>query len=197
LRFSRERMKEEDVETAFAVLDTQTARLDTLLSELLSFGRWRHHNGRPPATPVRLLDAVTDAFEAAPLPDFVTAVILATRPEVPPVVLADRAGLARVVVNLLTNAYRYGGSTVTISTLELPGYTQLIVEDDGPGVPDSVVPILFSPFAHGEVPARTAEKGTGLGLALAREIVEAYGGRIHHEGAQPTGARFIVTLPTA
>src|SRR5437660_1475031 len=101
-----EQMKAEDVAMSLVVLDTQAERLGTLLSEILSFGRWHHRNGHPPATPVGLLDAVNDALEVAPLPDLVTVAILTPQLAFPPVALADRAGLVRLLVNILTNAYR-------------------------------------------------------------------------------------------
>ena len=195
LRGSRDRMKPEEMDAAIAAIDIETTRLGVLLSELLHFGRWHHRGNHPPATPVRLTDAVADALEGAPPPDFVDVVVPPKQLCREAVVAADRSSLGRVVVNLLTNAYRYGGSTITISTAERPMHAQLIVEDDGPGVPAEMMPRLFTPFARGDAKARTAEAGTGLGLALAREIVETYGGRLDYEAAEPTGARFIVTLP--
>jgi diguanylate cyclase (GGDEF)-like protein len=197
LRKNRHRMKPEEIDAAIVAVDKQARQLGGLLSELLHLGRWHHREGHPPATPVGLLDAVADALETAPPPDFVAVVVPAQRRDSYPVVIADRPSLARVVVNLLTNAYRYGGGTITISTIEGPTYGQLIVEDDGPGVPSNMIHRLFSPFARGGVPGRTADDGTGLGLALAREIVETYGGRLHHEQVHPTGARFVITLPAS
>ena len=195
LRKSRDRMKPEEVDAAIVAVDEQARYLGGLLSELLHLGRWHHRDGHPPATPVGLLDAVGDALETAPPPDFVAVVVPTKTRDSYPVVCADRPSLVRVVVNLLTNAYRYGGSRITISAIAGPTYGQLIVEDDGPGVPTNMIHRLFSPFARGGVQGRTADNGTGLGLALAREIVETYGGRLHHEPVHPTGARFVITLP--
>jgi signal transduction histidine kinase len=96
-----------------------------------------------------------------------------------------------VIVNLLTNAYRYGGSEVRLTATRDDGRVRLTVTDDGAGVGEELLPHLFEPFTRGRA-SRDVE-GSGLGLAITRGLTEAQGGRLWYERADH-GARFIVEL---
>lgn len=103
----------------------------------------------------------------------------------------DPVHLARAVDNLLDNAVRHAprGGHVVLSALQPDPRTLAIrVDDDGPGVPESLQASLFEPFATGRA------DGTGLGLALAREVALAHGGDLRHLPLMP-GARFELELP--
>ena len=108
-------------------------------------------------------------------------------------VVADPARLDQVLVNLLTNAYRYGGRHVRVEASRKPEGVLATVSDDGAGVPDELVGSLFEKFSRGADGAH----GAGLGLAIVRGLVEAFGGRVWYEPGQPTGARFGVLLDEA
>lgn len=107
--------------------------------------------------------------------------------------LVDPARLEQVVVNLVNNAGRYGGR-VWVSAMQRDDRVLIAVEDDGPGVPDDLVPHLFEPFVRGPDPRG---EGTGLGLTITRRLVEALKGTIVYEPREPRGARFAVWLPAA
>ena len=114
-----------------------------------------------------------------------------------PWVMADRARIAQVLGNLLTNAARYSPESSTISVSAAPGdlHVAVSVSDDGRGIPAESLPHLFRKFSRIE----SEEQGgdTGLGLAVCKGIVEAHGGRIWAESDGPSlGARFTFTLPT-
>jgi signal transduction histidine kinase len=118
-------------------------------------------------------------------------------------VTADRAlvdgahdELYRVALNLMQNAVRHTppGTHIEVRTATLsPHEVELTVSDDGPGVPEEIAPRLFERFVRG-----TGDRGgsSGLGLAIVQTVVEAHGGRVWHEPANP-GARFVVRLPAA
>lgn len=107
--------------------------------------------------------------------------------------LVDPARLEQIVVNLVSNAGRYG-SRVWVAAKRRDDRILVSVEDDGPGVPDELVPHLFEPFVRG--PAARGD-GTGLGLTITRRLVEALGGTIVYEPRDPNGARFGVWVPAA
>jgi signal transduction histidine kinase len=107
-------------------------------------------------------------------------------------VLADSNRLDQVLTNLLSNAFRHGGPNVAIEAQHVNGVVQLVVADDGPGIPDDLRPHLFEPFARA-LDAQ-ARQGSGLGLAIARTLVEAFGGSLSYEQADGSGARFVVQL---
>ena len=103
----------------------------------------------------------------------------------------DPMHLARAVDNLLDNAVRHAGphGHVTLRAIHRgEGPLLLQVDDDGEGVPESLRPTLFEPFATGRA------DGTGLGLALAREVAFAHGGELRHV-ALPEGTRFELEMP--
>jgi NtrC-family two-component system sensor histidine kinase KinB len=109
------------------------------------------------------------------------------------VVEADSIRLDQILVNLLTNAYRYGGHRVTVAASSHGPWVDISVEDDGPGVDRDVV--LFEPFSRGKEAGTVG--GSGIGLALCRSLVGAHGGSIWHESVEPHGTRMVFRLRAA
>jgi signal transduction histidine kinase len=98
----------------------------------------------------------------------------------------------RILTPLLDNARRYAKLTITVDCAPVPGGVEVIVADDGPGVPGELGPAVFEPGRRAD-PA-DGHDGAGLGLALARRLARAAGGDIEL-AATRTGACFVVTLP--
>ena len=115
--------------------------------------------------------------------------------------LVDPDALRQIVLNLLDNAVKYGpaGQTVTVAVGRDERRAFVVVEDEGPGVKPSDQERIWLPFVRGERAAGTRAGGTGLGLAVVRELARALGGdaRVSPAGDGATGARFIVELPLA
>lgn len=113
-------------------------------------------------------------------------------------VQANRHALEQVTQILVENALQYtpSGGTVTVSVQPRNGCGELSVEDTGPGFAPGELDTLFSPFVRGSAARLSTFPGSGLGLAVARWMVESCGGRLR---ADPlvTGARFVVELPRA
>jgi signal transduction histidine kinase len=110
------------------------------------------------------------------------------------IVEMDRNRIMRVLQNLLTNAvdaYRGQPGTIEVHAVrEATNTVQLLVKDNGPGIPEGIRETLFDPFVtHGK------EHGTGLGMAIARSIVQAHGGSISFESTTGEGTTFIIRLP--
>jgi two-component system, OmpR family, sensor kinase len=104
--------------------------------------------------------------------------------------------LARAVNNLLTNALKYANHEVVLTARPLDtGHWQLIVDDDGPGVPEAECNNIFEPFHRLSREQDHALTGYGLGLSIAHKAVTAHGGRIDVGTSHLGGARFTVTLP--
>ena len=111
---------------------------------------------------------------------------------------ADPEDLELVWVNLLENAIRYSpaGATVDIRISRNNGRGTVVVEDHGPGIPDTDLPHIFERFRRAD-PSRTRESGGfGWGLAIAKALVEAYGGTITPESTLGQGTRMMVMLPS-
>jgi len=113
-------------------------------------------------------------------------------------VLADEDRVVQVLVNLLTNASKYGpaGQTIQVSSRRLGDFVRVQVQDQGPGIAPEARSHLFERFYRAKR-GRKEATGLGLGLALAKAIVEAHGGQIGVESEPGHGAIFWFTLPEA
>jgi signal transduction histidine kinase len=103
--------------------------------------------------------------------------------------------MGRVLQNLLQNAIRHtpADGTVRVEARRAAGVLEVCVEDDGEGITPDSLPFVFDPFWRGDA-ARTGT-GSGLGLTLAKRIVESLGGQIQVDSEPTRGSRFAVTLP--
>jgi CheY-like chemotaxis protein len=112
---------------------------------------------------------------------------------------ADEDRIVQIIVNLLTNAAKYTppGGHLRLTSRVVDGVVQITSEDDGPGVPEELLPTLFEPFAQGPRSIARQQGGLGLGLMLARSLAELHGGSLRYEAIEPHGSRFIVGLPLA
>ena len=117
-------------------------------------------------------------------------------PAVDPVVM-DAQQIGRVLSNLVGNALRHtpSGGAVRVQALAQPGGVLVEIQDTGEGIPDQDLPHVFDRFYRGEKSRSRATGGAGLGLAIAKGIVEAHGGTIGVESQPGQGTCFTFTLP--
>lgn len=114
-------------------------------------------------------------------------------------VRADAGRLRQVLLNLLSNALKFGpeGSVVTVGAEDRGTFVQFWVSDEGPGIDPSLLPRLFQPFVQGENPLVKRHEGTGLGLAICKRLVEEHGGTIEANAPPGRGSTFRFTIPAA
>jgi len=111
-------------------------------------------------------------------------------------VWCDAFHVRQVVVNLVSNALRYGDPPVLVSLVAGEDSASVVVRDHGPGVPAEFAPHLFERFARGPRQARARARGSGLGLYIARRLAEANGGTLTYaRGERGGGAVFTLSLP--
>ncbi len=199
-------------EASLGRMQHQAARLAELVDDLVLLSGL-HEGGRPlHRSPVDLGELVqAEAVTAAPTaevviasaPEAVTAaptaeVVIASAPEAL-IVDGDRRLLARAVRNLLTNAQRHAAGRVAVRVDPDPGgrWIEVVVDDDGPGVPDDQLVGVFERFARLDE-ARSADAGgSGLGLAIVAGVAAAHDGTVEAARSPLGGARFTLRLPVA
>jgi len=181
-------------ETSQTLVDDLLAghrRLGRLVNDLLILSAV---DGRDPqrAEPVDLAGVVTDCSRR-PVPDGIS-LRLGQLDRV--FVLGDETQLSRVVSNLVDNALRYAASTAELSVRQDGRQAVVSVSDDGPGIPAADRERIWERFARLDDDRSRASGGSGLGLAMVRELTMAHGGTVSVTSRQPgPGATFLVRLP--
>ena len=189
--------KEEQMRSA-EIIDEEAQRLGYLVENVLNFSRSEHDAQRVQARAIDLAAEVREAVDAfAPL---ARARRASLRADVEPGLRAhaDPRALRQVLFNLFDNAVKYGppGSTVTVGGAPgEDGSVRVWVDDEGPGVPPAERDRIWSPYYRMQRDSETAVGGSGIGLAVVRELVAFQGGQAWVEDAPSGGARVVVELP--
>lgn len=167
---------------------------NALTTESIDSGRL---TARPTAVDVR--DAVTTAVQAALSAAEMNEQHLEvdTSGLVPAVAWVDPVHLEQVMTNVIGNARKYGGSHVRVSTRVADRRVEILVEDDGPGVPVRFVPQLFERYSRSQEARTSKQRGSGLGLYIVRDLLTANDATIDYEKSALGGAGFRVSLPAA
>lgn len=105
------------------------------------------------------------------------------------------AALRRVIDNLIDNALRYGEGYLAVSLVNEGEHVVMAIRDRGPGIAEEMREAVFDPFVRVESSRSRDTGGSGLGLTIVRQIVEAYGGTVRLGNLEPQGLEAIVTLP--
>jgi len=192
---------EEDRKRYLEVLDRETDRLATLVDELLTLASADTGQLQLDIGPVNADEVATQVHDAmAPLAWRERHIQLLCNTDGAPVVRADRGRLAQVLMNLVRNAIIHTpeGGLVAIDVRPTEtGPVELIVSDTGPGISPEESAKIFERFYRTDASRSRATGGFGLGLAIAREMVDAMGGRISVDSTPGQGSRFTVTLVRA
>ncbi len=181
-------------------LTRETTRLEHLVENVLAASRL--DRGMRPSMPLVPLDLGTEVKDAvaafAPLAASRRAT-LETEVVDGVEVLADQATLRQLVLNLLDNAVKFGppGQHVRLVVRRENGTARLSVTDQGPGVPEGERHRIWEPYYRGTGENTRAVGGSGIGLALVREIADSFGGDATVSTAPGGGAEFCVTIPVA
>jgi signal transduction histidine kinase len=188
----------EDRRRYLGVIRAESARLATLLNDLLDLQRQELGVLELRLTEFdlnELLDVQVTLYSAQ---SSVHELVLTPSPE-PVIIRGDPDRLAQVVGNLLSNAIKYSpdGGKVEVTASLIRGEGWIWVRDRGLGIPREHQDRVFTKFFRGEAARKRAISGTGLGLVLARQIVEAHGGSLGFDSEEGKGSTFWVRLPAA
>jgi signal transduction histidine kinase len=198
LSLRRERNDEERVSLASSVV-RETRRLMALVDNVMLFSRSGAVELKPTLRPVPVTELLGDVADAVQLAVEDAGQSIEIVPGPATTVMGDRRLVRQALVNLVDNAIKYGaaGQRIRVGAERVGDGVRLYVEDQGPGIPKADRGRIFEPYArlaHDQVSERT---GTGLGLAVVRQITVACGGRVWLEDAATRGTRAVIELATA
>ncbi len=181
---------------ALAYMRDSTGRMKRLVNDLLEVARLDLHEIPLSRSPVDLRDIVEDAVNSHRAAAEQAGLRFAPFADDEAVMVeADALRLSQVVDNLVENAISYAGSGTEIRvsvTREPPG---IVVEDNGVGIPAQHLPFVFDPFYRADQARTPGENHSGLGLRIARGLMDAHGGTLELESAEGKGTRAVLTLP--
>jgi two-component system, OmpR family, sensor histidine kinase ChvG len=203
-----------------AVIQHDVRRLDRLISDISDASRLDAELAKADAEPVdvaRLADAVVSLAKDMRKPDEAEIALSIAKPLLPKgqraadafLVMGHDSRLGQVLTNLLDNARSFAppGGVIAVRVARQGPEIVLVVEDEGPGVPEHALERIFERFYTDRPPEQGFGQNSGLGLSISRQIVEAHRGRITVENRPPPdgaaedrtsgGARFTVRLPAA
>ena len=173
----------------FEILLEEIGRLKRVVEDFLDLGRPIPLNPRP----VALAEAVREVFQSLGPEAARVGVELHNHAQEEAVVRADPLRLHQALANLVLNGLQASpsGGSLTVRTEGAPGFWTVLVEDEGPGLPPGEEGRIFEPFFT------RRKEGTGLGLALVKQIAQAHGGSVEGRNRPGGGSVFALALPVS
>jgi two-component system phosphate regulon sensor histidine kinase PhoR len=185
---------------ALDIIAAESQRLSVLIARLLDWARMEsgkrsYDFRRQPLGPV-----VDDALRAVEPQRIQTGAAVSR--EVPgdlPQVYVDRDAMADALVDLLQNAFKYTGDDkrISVAARGAGGSVEIVVSDNGPGIPGADQKRIFDKFYRGKDPLERTIEGSGLGLSMVKHVVQAHGGKVSVKSELGKGAAFTVLLPAS
>jgi two-component system, OmpR family, sensor histidine kinase MtrB len=180
---------------ALALLRAEVVRFERLVADLLEISRADAGSSDLVLEDVRLAALVEESLLRRRLRTAATARLDVSADAGDVVIQADKRRLERVLGNLMDNADKHGGGLTAVTVVRGSEAACVLVDDDGPGIPEDERARIFDRFARGMGSIRTRSEGAGLGLALVARHVHAMGGTVSVADSPSGGARFVVELP--
>jgi two-component system phosphate regulon sensor histidine kinase PhoR len=182
------------------IIDKHANRLALLIDDLLLLSTMDSGGLRLNRQPIPFKSTVQDAIDDLQPRALARDVTLENKVPGSLVALADNDRMRQVISNLLDNAIKYGrpGGATSVEGRLLPdGRIEIVVVDDGPGIPKEAQERIFERFYRVDKARSREQGGTGLGLAIVKHVMQAHGGEVRIESEPGSGSRFILNLPAA
>jgi signal transduction histidine kinase len=184
----------------YSMIHRESSRLCDIVSDMLDVTRIQSGKLQLEIRPVHLAEIVESVV--APLRESTDAhELIVEIPDDVPLVSADPKKLVQVLLNLVSNAIKYspdGGQVrVEVSADPSSGQVAVSVSDQGMGIPEEGIAVLFEPFGRVRNEQTAKIRGTGLGLYISKNLVEGMGGQISVESVVNHGSTFTLDLPLA
>ncbi len=182
-------------------LQREATRLQALIDRLLDWGRMESGHREFDFRETDVDAIIEDAIAAVePVREHLHAKIEVIVPKGLPAIMGDRAAISDALLNLLTNACKYGGqpSVIQLRVADTVGdKLRITVSDNGKGLPVHEHSRIFEKFYRVDDRLAREQEGSGLGLAIVKHVVRAHGGRVEVESAPGQGSSFSITVPKA
>ena len=181
-----------------ALIEGEGRRLASLVEQVLEYAGATSSRARYARQPFDVAGVVAEACDACRLAADEAGVSVEVDVAADlPLVEGDPAALRRAVENLVGNAIKYSGdgTAVRVTARRNGDAVEIAVADRGHGIRSEDLPHIFEPFYRGRDAVEAQVRGSGLGLSLARRVVEAHGGSVSVESRAGTGSTFIIRLP--
>ena len=183
------------------MMDRQVSHMVRLVDDLMELSRITRGRIELRMEVVELAPVIAAALEASrPLVDSARHTLTLNMPDESIVVRADAVRLTQVVSNLLNNAVKYTdeGGSIALTVARDGHHASIAVKDSGIGIPRAALPRVFDMFVQGDGSDHRAQTGLGIGLTIARSLVEMHGGMLEAYSRGPgKGSEFVVRLPLA
>ncbi|MGA9836672.1 MAG: HAMP domain-containing sensor histidine kinase [Gemmatimonadaceae bacterium] len=196
LHMGKLRTEEERLRSA-SIIDQEARRLTYLVENVLNFSRSERRQNQISPLPTDLERELRETLELfAPLARS-RQMKLRAELELGVVAIVDRDALRQVVLNLLDNAAKYGppGQTITVGSTRHGDAVRIWIDDEGPGVAPADRARAWEPYVRLGRESDHGTGGSGIGLAVVRELVEMHGGRCMIQASPSGGVRVVVQLP--
>lgn len=189
---------EADRQRHYDAIVREAERLSRLVDNVLDFAAIERGTKQYHLRPMDLGESLRHAVEAMRFSMESRGMTLeADIPEDMPVIHHDPDAVAQVVTNLLSNASKYGGGWARLSATQFPDGVQVDIQDRGIGIDPSEVERIFEQFYRSQDPRARRTKGTGIGLAVVKYIMEAHGGKVSVNSRPGQGSVFQLFFPFA
>jgi signal transduction histidine kinase len=183
-------------EQAWKTIVTEAKRLSTVATYILDVGKIESGNisyDMKPLSVAQLVERISSSSTKFATQDGVISIKMELDEDVR--IMGDNERLVQAFANIIDNAAKFAkNGTITIKTVNNydKGLAEVKIMDDGPGIPEEILPVLFNKFV---TKTRENERGTGLGLFITKAIIEAHSGKISAENnAGGKGATFTVSF---
>lgn len=192
-------MSQEEIQEFLGVVYNQSLRLEELLNDLLDFSQLESHTMKILKERVNICDVINNSvISVSKMAEDKSVNIIVNCEDI--LINCDRRRIEQVIINLLTNAIKFSDPSkeekyVKVNLNDTDNKVQIIVEDNGIGIPSDKLDKIFEKFYRVDNELTYSIPGTGLGLSIVKEIVELHGGRIEVESDVGKYTKFVVTLP--
>jgi signal transduction histidine kinase len=178
------------------IISAESARLTRLINNVLDFARMQRGataRGRQACDLVEVVQEVVDTCRPHLESVGISPALECNAEKLP--LVGDRDALAQIVMNLVSNAEKYGGKEILVRVSQQGDHGHVDVMDRGPGIPAKKLGTIFQPFTRLNESQASGVSGSGLGLTLARGMAQAHGGDVIYSPREGGGSCFTLSVP--